>query len=455
MKRYWKYLIIIIIFVLIFIFAVSRTTYAAETRYERNTLQDMIDSASGGDTLQLEPKEYSGPLRINKSLKIIGNGCIISGSGKEDIIELLADGIELIDINVMCTESIDNEDKAGILIKSNNNVIRDCNIEQLYYGLHFEDSKGNQVIENVVHGDPSESIAEKGAGILLEYATGNTFKGNNISNVCDGIYFYYSNDNLLIDNYVTESRYAFHLMDESKRNNIYCNELCHNITGIMTMLAQDTTISRNYIYNQYDYHGVGIIVYDCENTLITENVISDNAYGIEMMNTAGTTIKMNRIVNNSIGLLMGYGLTGNEIYENNFIGNVRQMSVQNAGKISLYTGKRGNYWDDYSGFDTTGDGIGGKPYYSGNKYFEYIVSLREELQIFFNSPSMVLLDMVKDADDEYETADKYPLTTPLEISELQAGDNMEDQLQVFYILLAAFLLTFGCLTFYFTRKKTW
>ena len=435
-------------------FAGIQDAYAMGPSSDTNdSLQDVVDMAAEGDTIFLEGKDYCGPIVIDKSVKIVGNGCNIIGDGKTDTIVLAADGIELDHIIVTCTSADSDLKTASILVKSNHNRIRHCTIQQCHYGLHFVDADNNYLYDNQISGDSGVGISDKGAGVLLEYSSNNTFENNTISQVRDGVYFYYSDDTIIKNNYITESRYGLHIMDCSARNQLLDNTLNHNITGIMTMLAEDTIIEGNDIRNQYDYHGVGIIVYECLRTDIKYNVITENTYGIQMSDAIDTTIYRNIVSQNSIGLILGDALDGNEIYENNFIGNVRQYSVLVSEPIVLYSGNRGNYWDDYDGYDTTGDGIGSKPYVTGIKYFEYIINLRDELQLFFYSPAMILLDVIKSPDAKLDTMDQYPLVLPA--NQIETTEQSNDFNFLGYLVLAIIMIAISLYIFLLSQKTVW
>jgi len=102
--------------------------------------------------------------------------------------------------------------------------------------------------------------------------------------------------------------------------------------------------------------------------------ISNNNIGIQSF-FEGFTLSQNTIKNNDIGMILGqYDTYSAPVYLNSFINNAIQ--VQNPAntifhspeKITytyngkVYTGYLGNYWDDYTGGDVDGDGIGDTPY---------------------------------------------------------------------------------------------
>ncbi len=95
-------------------------------------------------------------------------------------------------------------------------------------------------------------------------------------------------------------------------------------------------------------------------------------YGFYIYNSSNNKITKNRILNNSCGIDTYYHSFNNIFYLNNFIDNSKN-SVQNnvwnspapityTYNGNTYTNYRGNYWDDYTGGDADGDGIGDTPY---------------------------------------------------------------------------------------------
>jgi nitrous oxidase accessory protein NosD len=63
---------------------------------------------------------------------------------------------------------------------------------------------------------------------------------------------------------------------------------------------------------------------------------------------------------NERGLFLGDS-DNNTIQHNDFINNTKQASTVDS-QSSWDNGAQGNYWSDYRGTDTDGDGIGNTPY---------------------------------------------------------------------------------------------
>jgi parallel beta-helix repeat protein len=120
---------------------------------------------------------------------------------------------------------------------------------------------------------------------------------------------------------------------------------------------------------------IGAYIRSTNNTL-TQNSVSENIVGVLLSGSANTIYK-NYIAQNEQGLFFGFEAvngTGNipsdvKISHNSFVNNTRQLSGCVCKEYNLSEtrhswddGKEGNYWSDYNGTDTNGDGIGDTPY---------------------------------------------------------------------------------------------
>jgi parallel beta-helix repeat protein len=161
----------------------------------------------------------------------------------------------------------------------------------------------------------------------------------------------------------------------SDNSMIYDNIITDNKFGIDVYDSVNIHIYDNMIINQDRYDGINIRF--SSNIVISRNVISNNnGHGILLVESIENVIVENEIGNNHWSglLLITKNDNDNLIYHNNFFQNIPHNSWD-VGENSWYTTTplRGNYWDDYSGLDEDDDGIGDTPYFisGGNNTDKY------------------------------------------------------------------------------------
>lgn len=132
-------------------------------------------------------------------------------------------------------------------------------------------------------------------------------------------------------------------------------------SGIQVDHCSDITISGNTISNNNVEHGIYLILSD--NIHIENNVISSNSRGIYLYSSSNNAITNNDISENRYGIYVLSSSNNNQFYHNDLTNN----DIENAndgGTNTWYSTSlfQGNYWDDYTGSDGNGDGIGDSEY---------------------------------------------------------------------------------------------
>ncbi|MCD6542771.1 MAG: right-handed parallel beta-helix repeat-containing protein [Thermoplasmata archaeon] len=119
-----------------------------------------------------------------------------------------------------------------------------------------------------------------------------------------------------------------------------------------------TVVTHNNIFgNLYGIYMFG----GSENAVIFKNNVSNNTQGIRVKGVRSRIFE-NVIYGNNKGVYMCCGSAYNVVYLNNFINN--QINAQDDKHKNEWSfNGTGNYWYDYTGADTDGDGIGETPYY--------------------------------------------------------------------------------------------
>jgi nitrous oxidase accessory protein len=154
------------------------------------------------------------------------------------------------------------------------------------------------------------------------------------------------------------------------RNGIRIERSNHNIIAGNTFTKNNGGIAihgfNNTIYGNQIVNSAGIGISQSSNNIISENNLVNGSISLNDANS-------NFIIENSITTFDGYSITftasnNNSFFRNNFnsnnqtFDNSEQLTYLNLSVNIWDNGFEGNYWSDYNGTDTDGDGIGDTPY---------------------------------------------------------------------------------------------
>ncbi|HHW38501.1 MAG TPA: nitrous oxide reductase family maturation protein NosD [Bacillales bacterium] len=389
------------------------------------SIQKVIGQAVEGSTILVKKGQYQGSLVIEKPVQLIGEeGAIIAGDGNGNVIEVKAPNVVI--ENFIIEKSGQRDTDAGIWVESSNNLIQHNVFKEIHYGIYVYKGALNRIVDNQITGYNGH-FSGKGNGVHLFYAEDTELTGNVIQQVQDGIYFDFAKNSTVKGNKVEGSRYGYHIM-YAKKGLLTENISTKNITGVMIMDADDFNLTDNVIAENLDYRGHGILIFDSDRINIMNNRVTFNNTGLSLQDARDCKIEKNTFAGNYIGLDLKDKNERNTMINNNFIGNIVQTKIFTAVEPMDLNGQ-GNYWDDYSGMDLNGDGIGDIPYESG-KLFDKLVEENPMLQFFFESPTIKLwssIEKIFPAFSGEKGMDRYPYTQPVQYeadgASLDAGRN--------------------------------
>ncbi|MFE3846221.1 nitrous oxide reductase family maturation protein NosD [Thermoplasmatota archaeon] len=203
-----------------------------------NSIQSAIDAASNNDKILVYPGIYNETIIINKSISLIAvdkNSTTIQYNGNETgitVLEINADDC-IVDGFVILGNNESTKlypfgslSSIGIKVQSNNNIITNNTIQDIYYGIHLDNSN-NTIVSN-----------------------------NNILNNDVGLYIVRSMNNKILSNNITKNSifgvYISSLLSQSDKNIFKYNQISQNNIGLRIKGSLENKFEKNIVQNNDD-----------------------------------------------------------------------------------------------------------------------------------------------------------------------------------------------------------
>lgn len=319
-------------------------------------------------------------------------------------------------VRIINNEIYDNEYGIRLEYSSNNTITNNNVMDNRYRGIYLRyNSSDNIIADNNISGNRYHGVS------LYRYCNNNTVVNNTINyngrTDGSGVYMsYICNYNSITDNTIQYNiNRAIYIRDGSADTKIIGNNVSYNdgngnsnaihVYCSSAAPCNRTIIKDNVVCDNQDIYNAAIYVYKANDNRIINNtvsghnnsngaislcisddtIISDNNVsfntgmiygGITVYSGENNTITRNIAVNNTeYNIYLMYG-GDNLIYDNYIGGNVSIFGINMVytWNVTNTTGPNivggpfigGNYYTDYTGNDSDGDGFGGYPYFIPN-----------------------------------------------------------------------------------------
>jgi nitrous oxidase accessory protein len=349
------------------------------------TIGAALGAALPGDRIEVAAGTYRENPTVETPVDLVGiGGPEIVGSGKGDVVRVLADDVTLRGFVIRGSGGEMMRSDAGVKVFGARARIAHDRLVDNLFGVYLDDCQEAVIEDDDITGRAEVDVGRRGAGIHFYGADHNTVRGNRVSFVRDGVYFDHSDFNTVEDNEFHHLRYGVHYM-YCTDNRFLRNVFRDSVAGVAIMYTERVTFNDNLIlHNRAGYHAFGLLMKDALDSVAEGNAIVDNASGLFLDSSHRNRFVRNLVADNDVGVVLYASSLENSFSDNDFVGNLATLHTVGRAKADWSPGGRGNHYSDYAGYDLDGDGRGDLPHRLQDA-FEVLVGDHPLLRLFLSS----------------------------------------------------------------------
>lgn len=349
-----------------------------------------LKTAKAGDTIRLAPGTYQGPIEINASVVLDGQGqAHIQGNETGSVIVVNAIDVTVRGLTVTGSGSDGENRDAGIVTAqtADRALIENNNLIGNLVGVDIHGTKNAIVQNNKIEGRLDQRMNDRGNGIYVWNATGSKVIGNDIRYGRDGIFVNTSKKNEFSGNRMRDLRFAIHYMNANNsivRDNISLG----NHLGYAIMYSDNVLIEGNLSRGDRD-HGI-MMNYTNKGKVIGNRIEQGGEKCVFIYNAHKNEFSKNLFSQCQIGIHFTAGSERNTFTQNAFVGNRTQVKYVGSKWADWSVDGKGNYWSDHAAFDLDGNGIADAAY-RPNDIMDHVLWTQPAAKSLLGSPAVQLI----------------------------------------------------------------
>ena len=379
---------------------------------DQSPIQQLIDAAPPGSTLEIPAGRYTGDIIVDRPVHLVGRGRpLLMGSTAGSVVRVRASGVVIEGFDIDGRGGGDlGRDASGIHITGHSVVVRDCRIVNTLFGVYLREAD-DAVVEGVrIHGIRGRDAGEKGSGIHVWNTSRFTLTDSEIVDVRDAFYIQSSSGGLIARNTARDLRYGIHYMF-SDDNRFEDNTFQNGAAGVALMYSRRIVFRRNRLIHNRGFASVGLLLKACDDVVAEDNLIADNARGVFIEGSYRNRFAGNIIAESDTAIVL-YDSSGQNVFEgNSFVANLTPLSLIGRRTDTAFDG---NYWSEHREPDLDGDGRADRPYRLSS-VFDHLRSNLTAADLFTQSVAASALGAAERAFpvlDAVPVEDRAPLAHP-------------------------------------------
>lgn len=382
-----------------------------------DSAQAAVDAAEPGETVVLNGR-FDERLTVTTSDVTITteNGAVVDGGGEGRVLTVTAENVTVERIWIRNSGYDSGAEDAGVFLEesADHATLRDLYLSEITFGVWIDGADEVTVEDSRIEGrEDVERRTDRGNGINLWETEDTVIRGNEITDVRDGIYYSWAEGVVSENNVMWDNRYGVHFM-YSDDNRLANNTAADNDVGYALMVSDELVVENNTAARNDGTSGHGILLKDIERSTVRGNALLENDHGLFVYNTQDSRLEENLLLRNGVGIHSTADSHGQTVIGNSFIHNDDAV-VTTTNRVQTWDGPDGgNYWSDARTADPDGDGVSEVRHRPAGMV-EHLTAEHPQAAVFADSPAFDAVRLTESSFPVVEApgiVDRRPLVEP-------------------------------------------